>query len=54
MAHKRACILWHLLKYNEPFDPKVWTHVEEKLKKKKIHRLHQNPAALGFKLLTGS
>jgi transposase len=54
MAHKLARILWHLLKYNKPYDPNVWAQAEEKLKKKKIQRLHQNAATLGFKLLTAS
>jgi len=54
MAHKLARILWHLLKYQEPYDPAVWAQAEEKLKKKKIQRLHQSAAALGFKLTTAS
>jgi hypothetical protein len=32
----------------------VWAKAEEKLRQKKIKRLHQNAAALGFKLLTTS
>ena len=52
MAHKLARILWHLIKYREPYDPSVWAQAEEKLKKKKIQRLRQNAAALGFRLLS--
>jgi hypothetical protein len=52
MAHKLARILWHLLKYREAHDPKVWAAAEEKLQAKKLIRLHQNAAALGYKLLT--
>jgi hypothetical protein len=44
--------LWHLLKYNQPYDPNVWAAAEEKLKKKKIQRLHQQATALGYQLLT--
>lgn len=51
MAHKLARILWHLLKYRQPYDPSVWAKAEEKLKQKTIKRLHQNAAALGFKLV---
>jgi transposase len=54
MAHKLARILWHLIKHQQPYDPAVWQQAEEKLKKKKIQRLHQNAAALGFKLTTAS
>ena len=54
MAHKLARILWHLFKYHQPYDPSVWAKAEAKLKQKKIKRLQQNAAALGFKLLTAS
>jgi transposase len=54
MAHKLARILWHMIKFNKPYDPNVWAAAEEKLKKKKIQRLHQQATALGYKLLTAS
>jgi transposase len=54
MAHKLARILWHLIKYKEPYDPAVWAAAEEKLRQKKIKRLQQNAATLGFKLLCAS
>ena len=50
MAHKLARILWHLLKHHEPYNPAVWTLAEEKLKKKRLRRLEQNAAALGYQL----
>lgn len=50
MAHKLARILWHLMKYRQPYDPGVWTAAEEKQKKKKLTRLHQTAAALGYQL----
>ena len=31
MAHKLARILWHLLKYREAYNPKVWVAAEEKM-----------------------
>jgi hypothetical protein len=52
MAHKLARILWHLLKYREAYDPKVWVMAEEKLRAKKLKRLNQNAIALGYKLVS--
>jgi transposase len=52
MAHKLARILWHLLKYREAYDPAVWSAAEEKMRAKKLKRLHQNATALGYKLIT--
>lgn len=54
MAHKLARILWHLIKYKQAYDPAIWAAAEEKLRHKKIKRLQQNAAALGFKLLCTS
>ena len=54
MAHKLARILWHLLKYREAYDPTVWEIAEKKLRAKKLKRLHQNAAALGYKLVTAA
>lgn len=51
MAHKLARTLWHLLKYREAYDPKVWMAAEEKLRTKKLKRLYQNATALGYKLV---
>ncbi len=54
MAHKLARILWHLLKYQEPYDPAVWAKAEEKNRQKKIKRLEKNAASLGFQLVSNS
>ena len=54
MAHKLARIIWHLIKYRVPYDPSVWEQAEAKLKQKKIKRLQQTAAALGFQLLSAS
>jgi len=54
MAHKLARIIWHMIKYNQPYDPSVWAKAQEKLRQKRIKHLHQNAAALGFKLLCDS
>ncbi len=54
MAHKLARILWHLLKYQEPYDPAVWAKAEEKNRQKKIKHLEKNAASLGFQLVSNS
>ena len=54
MAHKQARILWHLLKYQEPYDPAVWAKAEEKKRQKKIKRLQKNAASLGFQFVSNS
>jgi len=54
MAHKLARILWHLLKYQQPYDPAVWAKAEEKNRLKNIKRLQKKAAALGFQLTPAS
>jgi len=54
MAHKLARIIWHLIKFSTPYDPAVWKQAEAKLKLKKLKRLQQNAAALGYQLLSAS
>jgi transposase len=51
MAHKLARILWHLFKYRQAFDPEVFRKEEEKMRRKKLARLHHTAAALGLKLV---
>jgi transposase len=51
MAHKLARILWHLFKYKEAFNPEVFKKEEEKMKRKKLARLHHTAAALSLKLV---
>ena len=51
MAHKLARILWHLLKYRQPFNPDVFRKEEEKLRRKKLARLQNIAAALGYRLI---
>jgi len=50
MAHKLARILWHLLKYKEPFNPEVFAREEEKMKRKRLARLNNSAAALGYSI----
>ena len=54
MAHKLARVLWHLLKYKEPFNPGVFAKEEEKIKRKKIARLHSMAASLNYQLVPNS
>ncbi len=51
MAHKLARIIWHMIKFNEPYDPTVWAAAEEKLRKKKLQRLEQTATTLGYQLI---
>lgn len=51
MAHKLARILWHLLKFKQPFNPEIFRHEEEKMRRKKLTRLQNTAAALGYRLV---
>jgi transposase len=51
MAHKLARILWHLLKFREPFNPEVFAQAEARQKRKKLARLQNSAAALGLTLV---
>ncbi len=51
MAHKLARILWHLLKFKEPFNPEVFAREEEKMKRKKLARLQNLAATLNYQLV---
>jgi transposase len=51
MAHKLARVLWHLLKYKEPFNPEVFAKEEEKMKRKKLARLQNLAASLNYQLI---
>jgi len=51
MAHKLARVLWHLLKYKEPFNPEVFKKEEEKMKKRKLARLQNMAASLNYQLI---
>jgi hypothetical protein len=42
MAHKLARMIWHMIRFNRPYDPAISAAAEEKLKKKKLHRLGTN------------
>jgi Transposase IS116/IS110/IS902 family len=51
MAHKLARVLWHLLKYKEPFKPEVFAKEEEKMKRRKLVRLQNMAASLHYQLV---
>ena len=51
MAHKLARILWHLIKYQEAFNPEVFAKEEAKMKHKKLARLQSLAADLNFQLI---
>jgi transposase len=51
MAHKLARILWHLLKYKQPFNPEVFAKAEGKMKRQKLARLQNLAATLNYQLV---
>ena len=51
MAHKLARVLWHLLKFKEPFNPAVFQKEEQKMKRKKITRLQNLASSLNYQLI---
>lgn len=51
MAHKLARILWHLLKYKEPFNPEVFAQAEQKMKRRKLQRLETMAIALNYRII---
>lgn len=51
MAHKLARILWHLLKFKQPFNPEVFAREEAKMKRKKLARLQNLAASLNYQLV---
>ena len=51
MAHKLARVLWHLLKYQQEFDWKVFKKEEEKMKRKKLARLQNLAASFNYQLV---
>ena len=51
MAHKLARVLWHLLKFKEPFRPEVFAKEEEKMQRKKLARLQHLATALNYHLV---
>ena len=51
MAHKLAHVLWHLLKYQEAFDWKVFEKEETKMKVRQFKRLQNMAARLNLQLV---
>ena len=51
MAHKLARILWHLIKFKEPFHPEVFAQAEAKMKRQKLARLQTLATSLNYQLL---
>jgi hypothetical protein len=47
-TRRLARILWHLLRFKEPFNPEVFAHEEARLKRKRLVRLHTSTASLGY------
>jgi transposase len=51
MAHKLARVVWHLLKFKQAFDWKVFEKEEAKMKRKKLARLQTMAASLNLQLV---
>ena len=51
MAHKLARVLWHLLKYKEPFNQEVFATEEAKMKRKKLQRLENMAETLNYRIV---
>jgi transposase len=51
MAHKLARVLWHLLKFKQAFDWKVFEKEEQKMKRQKLARLQNLAASLNYQLV---
>lgn len=50
MAHKLERVLWHLLKYKQAFDWKVFEKEEAKMTRKKLARLQNLAASIKYQL----
>ncbi|NOS70308.1 MAG: hypothetical protein HOP33_10300 [Verrucomicrobia bacterium] len=46
-----ARVLWHLLKYKQPFNPEVFAKKEAKMKRKKHQRLQSLATTLNYRLV---
>lgn len=51
MAHKLARVLWHLLKFKQPFNPEVFAKEEAKMKRKKLQRLENMATSLNYRIV---
>ena len=51
MVHKLARVLWHLLKYKQPFNPEVFAKEEAKMKRKKLQRLENMATSLNCRIV---
>ena len=51
VAHNRARIRWHRLKFRERFNPEVFAQAEARQKRKQLARLQHSAAALGLTLV---
>ncbi len=51
MAHKLARVLWHMLKFKQPFNPEAFAQEEAKMKRKKLQRLENMATSLNYRLV---
>jgi hypothetical protein len=46
-----ARLLWHLLKFKQPFSPEVFAKEEAKMRRKKLQRLEAMATSLNYRLV---
>jgi len=51
MAHKLARVLWHMLKFKQPFNPEVFANEEARMNKRKLARLQNLATSLNYNLV---
>lgn len=51
MRQRLVELLWHLLKFVQPFHPEVFAKEEEKMKRKKLARLETMATTLNYRII---
>jgi hypothetical protein len=51
MAHMLARALWHMLRYQKPFNPEVFTKEEEKMKRRQLAGLQSLAESMNYQLV---
>ncbi len=51
MAHTLARILWHLLKFKQPFNPEVFAKEESNMQRNKLARLENMAMTPNYRLV---
>jgi hypothetical protein len=46
-----ATVLWHLLKFKQPFNPEVFAKEKAKMRRKKLQRLEAMAMTLNYRII---